>query len=399
MKDYLEQRFPGKEIKVWDTLYKKTSTGAVSEWTIGVAGNVIVTFFGQVDGKLQSVEETVAGKNIGRKNERSPEQQALAEAESAWQKRAKTNAHVDVEVAKVETEKASKEGGYLPMLAHAWEDHKDKITFPCFVQPKLDGARCIAIKSNAEGVKLYSRTGKETNTVPHINFELMQIMRDGEIWDGELYEHDADFNDSVGSLRATVNTNSNATAKIKYWVYDCPRIEELKEEAGFAARYQRLERRIQTLSNVRSRPMDVVLVPTHEVFNADAIPALHKQYTADAYEGVMVRQKNMKYTQKRTNTLLKYKTFKDEEFICIGYEEGKASKAGMVGAFILKIENEAYPNRNSFKAGLIGTEVYSKDLFEHPEKFMNKPITIQYFSKSKYGIPRFPKAKAVRDYE
>lgn len=74
----------------------------------------------------------------------------------------------------------------------------------------------------------------------------------------------------------------------------------------------------------------------------------------------------------------------------------------MVGALIFYderiIPTPSYPKKE-FKAGLMGTDAYTKDLFEHPEKFMNKMVTVQYFSKSKFNRPRFPKAKCVRDYE
>ncbi len=32
---------------------------------------------------------------------------------------------------------------FNPMLAHKFEDYKDKITYPVYSQPKLDGIRCI----------------------------------------------------------------------------------------------------------------------------------------------------------------------------------------------------------------------------------------------------------------
>ena len=50
-------------------LYKKTSTGAIQEWSISVKDNEIHTVYGQVGGKLQSTVDIIkAGKNVGRLN-------------------------------------------------------------------------------------------------------------------------------------------------------------------------------------------------------------------------------------------------------------------------------------------------------------------------------------------
>src|SRR5271165_992689 len=77
-------------MKTFPTLYKRTSTGAIQMWSIGVEGNIIVTDFGQKDGKIQHAEETIKlGKNIGRANETTPSEQALAEAASKWEGKVK----------------------------------------------------------------------------------------------------------------------------------------------------------------------------------------------------------------------------------------------------------------------------------------------------------------------
>lgn len=296
MEDYIKLNYPNLPYKVWDKVYKKTATGAINEWQVAVVGDTILTAYGQVEGKLQMVTESVEGKNVGRSNETSNHEQALAEAESAWKKKSEKDGHTSQESAREETDKTSSTGGYLPMLAKAYEDHIAKIKYPCYVQPKLDGARCIAMKIDNE-VKLFSRTGKEVNTVPHLMIELNRVMKNGEIFDGEIYNHGGDFNEDVGSLRATVNTDFEKTADNSLWIYDCPRIDDYTEEDSFALRSKALELRLNGFNDIK----DLILVPTHEVFNFEAIKSLFKSYTSDSYEGVMIRQKNMKYEQKRTS--------------------------------------------------------------------------------------------------
>ena len=49
-------------------------------------------------------------------------------------------------------------------------------------------------------------------------------------------------------------------------------------------------------------------------------------------EGLMLRQPGSKYVAGRSNTLLKVKSFEDDEAIVLGYEDGKGKYEGMVGS-------------------------------------------------------------------
>ena len=75
-------------------LYKKTSTGKIQEWEVHVEGRdtvpEIVNNYGQVGGKIQESRELVMeGKNIGKANETSAWEQALAQAKARWEKQLK----------------------------------------------------------------------------------------------------------------------------------------------------------------------------------------------------------------------------------------------------------------------------------------------------------------------
>ena len=114
------------------TLYKYTNADSVQEWTIVVEGNSYYTIEGILNGKLTQSKPTVCqGKNIGRSNETTPEQQALQEAQSKWQKK-KDKGYNEV---------LTKEKKFFePMLAHEREKYEKLLfTVPTYVQPKLDG--------------------------------------------------------------------------------------------------------------------------------------------------------------------------------------------------------------------------------------------------------------------
>lgn len=70
-------------------LFKKASTGAVQFWEIEVNASTLITRWGQVDGAVQETRDVAKGKNLGKANETTPEQQALAEASAKWTKQLK----------------------------------------------------------------------------------------------------------------------------------------------------------------------------------------------------------------------------------------------------------------------------------------------------------------------
>ena len=120
------------------TLYHKGKGGAMYQWTIWTDGDTIYTEHGQVGGSLMRTPGIVCvSKNVGRANETTPKQQAEAEAKAMW--------IYKVERKYSETQADAEEEVFLPMLAHDYKKKKGKgITFPCDVQPKLDGVRAMA---------------------------------------------------------------------------------------------------------------------------------------------------------------------------------------------------------------------------------------------------------------
>jgi hypothetical protein len=135
----------------YPTLYSRTNTGAVQTWAVEVSGDSYRTIHGQLDGKLQTTEWTVCiVTNEGRANERTPQEQAAFEAQAMWKKKIETGYHLDLD--KIDTQQ------YIePMLAKKWEDRKDKVKFPVYTQPKLDGCLhgCSMISLENEDMKIH----------------------------------------------------------------------------------------------------------------------------------------------------------------------------------------------------------------------------------------------------
>ena len=87
--------------------------------------------------------------------------------------------------------------------------------------------------------------------------------------------------------------------------------------------------------------------------------------------------------------VLKYKPVHDEEYTIIGYTEGKGKLANKVGRLIFA----------GFTASVKGTHEYLAELWSDRANLIGKVATVEYQNKTNKGIPRFPKVKAIRDYE
>jgi DNA ligase-1 len=209
------------------TLFKKSETGAIIAWNISVEDSPIapsiVTQWGQMGGKEQETRDEVrAGKNIGQSNETTPYQQACAEALSKWEKQQKNKKYVQsLESAEAgEREAEFVTGGADPMLAFPIEKKPKALKYPCDVQPKLDGHRCIATIKYGKAT-LWSRTRKPIASVPHIVAALEKAFPTGEVvLDGELYNHDyhEKFEELTSLIRQAVPTQGHEV--VQYHIYD-----------------------------------------------------------------------------------------------------------------------------------------------------------------------------------
>jgi DNA ligase-1 len=352
-------------------LYKRAVNGKVLEHTIELKDNCYRTVSGYTDGVKTTTEWTCCkGKNIGKKNETTDEEQAAAEAMASWKKKLERGYFMNIK-------DIDKGTIFKPMLANKWEDKKDKLayptSYPLYSQPKLDGVRCIV---NSEG--MWTRTGKRILSAPHIFAELEDLFeKDPElILDGELYADKLahDFNKIVSLVKKTKPTmedlNESANT-IEYHIYDMPSCD-----APFSQRFV-------ALNELHLSPC-CKIVPTYLVEKPEQIDEYYLDYMADGYEGQMIRFDGY-YENKRSNNLLKHKSFCDEEYTIVDVEEGVGNKSGMVGAFVF--ENA---DGKRFNAAPKFSWDECKQMLKDKKKLIGKSATVKYFNITPDGVPRFP---------
>jgi DNA ligase-1 len=355
------------------TLYKIDNTDSVREWGIEVKGAAYRTHYGQKDGQIVTTEWTLCeSKNIGKANETSPEDQAQLEATAIVKKQRE----------KGYSEQASKPVGNV-MLAKNYEDYKNKIKFPVYAQPKLDGIRCYTTKDG-----MFTRNHKRIVGCPHI-FEsvkhLFDLFPNLKI-DGELYNHSLkdDFNKICSLVKKAKPSKQDLEASKKimeYWVYDIvDSTKTFKERLSFR--------------NINLKDIDYVqLLRTDLVENQEELDNLYGEYLDAGNEGQIVRINEI-YEEKRSKFLLKRKEFQDGEFTILQVVEGSGNRTGMAGH--MEFHNE---DGKWFKSNIKGTWEFLKECLDNKDKLIGKKATIKYFARTPDNIPRFPYVISIRDYE
>ena len=379
------------KVILYKTRNNSSGEDTVQVWKVEVLKNVMLIQWGVKNGKMQIKKQVFESG----KQKRSAAQQALFEAESLVKKKMKQGYATSEQLHKNQGE--CPQGSPLPMLAHTYnhdEMVKRKIT-NIALQPKLDGIRCLA---NTRTGELWSRKQTRILGLEHIENEIktfgtLMDSKDqgdqGDIWlDGELYNHSMTFNEICSSVRKTANFNKSQSAQIEYWVYDCicPPNESGKSQS-FVERYELLSQTWNAGQTKFSKLVDT----TFRKYDEKSLKAFHDKVVKDNYEGAIVRSVSQGYDiGKRSKQLLKYKAFKQEEFVitgCILRKNTNPNKPeDTLGSFELITENHEV----KFQASFAGTEKEKMDIWNNQNDYIGQIATVKFFEYTPAGIPRFP---------
>jgi len=360
-----------------NTLYHKTKTGAMQQWRIWTEGADICTEYGQVDGKLQTARKTAIGKNVGKKNETSPKEQALLEAKAMHKHR------LDRKYS--ETMKDAESEVFLPMLASDFEKRKKKVNYPLDVQPKLDGVRCMAFW-DGDSVKLMSRNGKQWNCCQHIIDELEQVLPTDWVLDGELYIHGATFQE----ITKLVKKLRPESVNVQFHVYDVPRAGYEQTEIG-GSTWDNRKMSLLLIDEFVEKCKSVVAVRTDFAAHEEDVYELQSEYLEEGYEGAIVREYDGEYRfGYRSNKLLKVKNFMDEEYLIAGFTTGVGRFEGSVVWVCMTEDGQ------SFKVVPQGTMEERQETYKNADKHIGDWLKVKFFELTDDNIPRFPVGLGVR---
>ena len=270
-----------------------------------------------------------------------------------------------------------------PMLAHDYKKRGHNITYPAYVQPKLDGIRCLA-ERDGNTISYTSRDNKDFVCVDHLTPHLLKLMKDGDTWDGELYTKALTFQEIVSAVKR----KQPNTLKIEYWVYDCVMAGDFED------RHYYIDSRIKNSGPIL--PVTTLLINSEE-----EMLTCHNVMLSKGYEGTMVRNVKGEYlpsdangrNKARSPNLQKYKDMEDAEFKIVGASEGEGKDKGCV------IFTCVTDNGKEFEARPNGKYARRERWYKDRKKLIGKMLTVQYQGFTDEGKPRFPIALEIRDYE
>jgi len=276
-----------------------------------------------------------------------------------------------------------------PMLAYPVSAKPIDYNKPTFIQPKLDGVRCVIQCDDFGGITAYSRTGKEWKNIQHILEQLVPFFEKypNVILDGELYNHDFkdNFEQIISMVRKTKPTDearAESAENVQFHCYDI-----IDEKLPF-------NQRIDFINSALMLTGDSIdIVDTHWLEQEIDTKIRHVINMDHGYEGSIVRT-NETYQCKRSHSLRKIKDFHDAEAEITGWVEGKGKRKGTIGKFTA-VDSEG----NQFGMPVMDKFKILQANFETMKDWVGETATFTYFERTKTGSYRHPLFKALRNYE
>lgn len=337
------------------TVYKKDTKGKIRKTTIFVTGNIITQRSGIV-GSDKATEHTsfAKEKNVGKTNYKTPEEQAVIEAEAKITKKIKEGYFPTAE-------EAEKSEVLMPMLAKPYEKEAHKIDWTdAYVQPKLDGMRCL----DTLGGKL-SRKNTPIDTMDHI--VVVRPPEETIAVDGELYAHGLSFQENMKLIKKL----RPESKEVKLHVYDI-----VAKKLPFKDRYSYLKAIVINSVNLE-------LVPTKKVESEEELKVAHAEFLSQGYEGTMLRWGKDGYkVNGRSSNLLKYKDFLDLSAEVVDVVPSDKNPSQGVVHCIYKGQ--------TFGCGMKFSHAEREEILTKKSDYIGKTAELRFFEFTDGGIPRFP---------
>jgi len=389
------------------TLYRNANNKTLI-WDISVENQegvgVISITRGYINGEIRTeIENIDSGKNIGKKNETTPPEQAMVKAKSKWNVKINKGGYSTQQISLSESKHEITNSQVInsripyPMLAKEYTKFGHQLDFAnnnVVGQPKLDGVRALIGIYNGE-IVLMSRGGKRYNHLNHIRnqYKILTTNLPNNVWiDVELYTHDLPFERITGLCRkqkALTNDEQIEQRSIKAYAFDG--IFMNNSDMKFNDRINIIK---QVILENQQNCLDFVVVNTVDI-RKETVDEIHSKMVADGYEGLILRNINGTYCEgpSRSKHLQKFKSFQDDEFTIVGYHEGVGLENGCVIWECKTVDGSIFSVRPR------GTRETRSELLVQADNYIGKKLTVRFQELSEIGVPRFPVGIVIRDYE
>ncbi len=247
------------------------------------------------------------------------------------------------------------------LLAESWDGMRDVSGW--WMSEKLDGVRAYW-----DGKRMLSRLGNEFH-VP----EWFVAGLPGHALDGELFLARKSFQKTVAIVRR--QDKSELWRAVKFLVFDMP---------GHGGTF---EARMEALQGVTG---EFLAVHAHErARDAGHVREELQRVEALGGEGMMLREPGSKYVAGRSSTLLKVKSFLDDEAEVMAHQAGTGRHKGRLGALVVRMAGGV---EFSIGTGFSDTE-------RETPPAIGATVRFRYQELSDGGVPRFPSYVGLREEE
>jgi len=210
------------------------------------------------------------------------------------------------------------------MLAKKWEETDPK---GWLMSEKLDGMRAYW-----SGQHFLSRNGNQLYPPLWFVVGLPPTPLDGELWLGR-----GQFQKCMSIVKKQTPTDD--WKFIKYLVFDAPKHEEHGKPARFEDRMKAVVAQLAGSQYAQA-------VGFRECLGMDHLNSTLGEVEKAGGEGLMLRRPGSLYEWKRSSSLLKVKSFNDEEAEVIGHEKGSGKHSDKMGALLCRT-----PDGRQFSVG------------------------------------------------
>lgn len=274
-----------------------------------------------------------------------------------------------------------------------------------FVSRKLDGCRCICIIDENGEPKYFSRAGNEFMTLKNLDAEIISLGLKNMVIDGEICMMDKNGNENFQGIIKEIKRKDHTIENPFFYMFDILTMEEFINKEGttqFAIRNVQLDNLFYEKEFKNIGYLEQTILLDERMLMVKVTEAKE-----NGWEGLMLR-KDAPYQGKRSNDVLKVKSFYDAEYIVVDIEnavnrvivDGKEVEEMMMRNVVIEHKGSRVQVGSGFN------HEQKRYYFEHPEEILGKQITVQYFEETHNqngGISlRFPTVKAIyesrRDY-
>lgn len=264
-----------------------------------------------------------------------------------------------------------------------------------YMQPKIDGMRCIGIKYGLKGINFFTRTGKPITSLQHIEKEINEKMWNKScVFDGEI-ESGASL-EETGAIRRKDEQAEDAVYTL-FGAYSVDEWETKQHTEKYFTTYAITQDLLEDY-----KPAGIRLIPTYRIkakseeeFH-ELVTKYYQEFLEQGYEGAVLKTADHVYQpsagSKRSSDWIKIKPEETTEGIIVDILEGEGQHQGLVGKFIVKwidVTFEVAPGNLNHES--------RKRIMENKEAYLGSEIEFKYQVLSIYGVPRHASAIKIRN--